>query len=160
MHKAQGSEFGAVILVLPRSSNLLTREMLYTALTRQRNRVWILHQGAFSHYSKLRSEFFSETARRSTNLFGAPDMHHLSVQDIGGIRWGWLAAKLIHSTRRGDLVSSKSEILIADTLYALEQAGRSDIASRSRSPTVLAAIVSRVSPSSTSRIPGTGSIAV
>ncbi|WP_417674820.1 ATP-dependent DNA helicase [Pseudodonghicola sp.] len=124
VHKAQGSEFGAVILVLPRSSNLLTREMLYTALTRQRNRVWILHQGAFSHYRKLRSEFFSETARRSTNLFGAPDMRHLSVQDIGGIRWGWLAAKLVHATRRGDLVSSKSEILIADTLYALEQAGK------------------------------------
>ena len=124
VHKAQGSEFGAVILVLPRSSNLLTREMLYTALTRQRSRVWILHQGAFSHYRKLRSEFFSETARRSTNLFGAPDMRHLSVQDVGGVRWGWLAAKLIHATRRGDLVSSKSEILIADTLYALEQAGK------------------------------------
>ncbi|MFB9047255.1 hypothetical protein ACFFV8_00795 [Sphingobium indicum] len=104
--------------------NLLTREMLYTALTRQRSRVWILHQGAFSHYRKLRSEFFSETARRSTNLFGAPDMRHLSVQDVGGVRWGWLAAKLIHATRRGDLVSSKSEILIADTLHALEQAGK------------------------------------
>lgn len=124
VHKAQGSEFGSVILVLPRNSNLLTREMLYTALTRQRNRVWILHQGEFSHYRKLRSEFFSETARRFTNLFGAPNMRHLSVQDVGGVRWGWLAAKLIHATRRGDLVSSKSEILIADTLYALEQAGK------------------------------------
>lgn len=124
MHKAQGSEFGTVILVLPQHSNLLTREMLYTALTRQKNRVWVLHQGAFSHYLKLRSDFFSETARRCTNLFGQPDMRHLSVQDAKGVRWGWLAEKLVHTTRRGDMVSSKSEIIIADALFELENAGK------------------------------------
>ncbi|GGJ36282.1 hypothetical protein CDQ92_10610 [Sphingopyxis bauzanensis] len=124
VHKAQGSEFGSVILVLPKSSNLMTREMLYTALTRQKNRVWILHQGLFNHYLKLRSDFFSETARRCTNLFGEPDMRHLSVQDAKGVRWGWLAQKLVHTTRRGDLVSSKSEIIIADALHELEQEGK------------------------------------
>lgn len=124
VHKAQGSEFGTVILVLPQHSNLLTREMLYTALTRQKNRVWVLHQGAFSHYLKLRSDFFSETARRCTNLFGQPDMRHLSVQDAKGMRWGWLAEKLVHTTRRGDMVSSKSEIIIADALFELENAGK------------------------------------
>ncbi|MFM2279216.1 MAG: hypothetical protein RLZZ444_1447 [Pseudomonadota bacterium] len=124
VHKAQGSEFGTVILVLPQHSNLLTREMLYTALTRQKNRVWVLHQGAFSHYLKLRSDFFSETAKRCTNLFGQPDMRHLSVQDAKGVRWGWLAEKLVHTTRRGDMVSSKSEIIIADALFELENAGK------------------------------------
>ena len=124
VHKAQGSEFGTVILVLPQHSNLLTREMLYTALTRQRNRVWVLHQGPFNHYLKLRSDFFSETARRCTNLFGRPAMRHLSVLDAKGVRWGWLAEKLVHTTRRGDLVSSKSEIIVADALHALEQAGK------------------------------------
>ena len=35
IHKAQGSEFDVVILVIPQSSNmLLTRNLLYTALTR------------------------------------------------------------------------------------------------------------------------------
>jgi exodeoxyribonuclease V alpha subunit len=37
IHKAQGSEFDVVILVIPQSSNmLLTRNLLYTALTRAR----------------------------------------------------------------------------------------------------------------------------
>lgn len=38
----------------------------------------------------------------------------------GGARAGWLATKLIHATRRGDLVSSKSELVIADILHDLE----------------------------------------
>jgi ATP-dependent exoDNAse (exonuclease V) alpha subunit len=37
VHKAQGSEFGLCLLVLPRTSRVLSRELLYTALTRQRN---------------------------------------------------------------------------------------------------------------------------
>jgi hypothetical protein len=124
VHKAQGSEFGTVILVLPRSSQLLTREMLYTALTRQRNRVWVLHQGPFNQFLKLRSDFFSETARRSTNLFGRPAMRELTINDIGGPRKAWLADKLIHATRRSDLVSSKSEVFIADALFEQEKAGK------------------------------------
>ena len=36
VHKSQGSEFGTVFLVLPNPCGLLSRELLYTALTRQR----------------------------------------------------------------------------------------------------------------------------
>lgn len=121
VHKAQGSEFGTVILVLPENSRLLSREMLYTALTRQKNRVWVLHQGNFGNLLRLRSDFFSETKRRSTNLFGLAAMQEMSVVATGGLRTGWLAAKLIHATRRGDLVSSKSELVIADILNDFEQ---------------------------------------
>ena len=32
VHKAQGSEFGTVLLVLPKSSQLLTRELVYNGL--------------------------------------------------------------------------------------------------------------------------------
>ncbi len=40
VHKSQGSEFDTVLVALPeRSSPLLTREMLYTAITRARQRV-------------------------------------------------------------------------------------------------------------------------
>jgi exodeoxyribonuclease V alpha subunit len=43
VHKAQGSEFGAVLLVLPEyESPLLTRQVLYTGLTRARDRLCIL----------------------------------------------------------------------------------------------------------------------
>jgi exodeoxyribonuclease V alpha subunit len=43
VHKAQGSEFDAVALVLPKEPiPLLTRELVYTAVTRSRRSVIIL----------------------------------------------------------------------------------------------------------------------
>ena len=42
MHKAQGSEFDDVLLLLPsQPSRVVTRELLYTAITRARRRVTI-----------------------------------------------------------------------------------------------------------------------
>lgn len=120
VHKAQGSEFGTVILVLPNPCRLLSREMLYTALTRQKNRVVILHQGARTDLRKFSSDDRSETARRLTNLFYAP-----SPIAIDG---RFFEENLIHRTARGDMVRSKSEVIIADHLarrgveYAYEQA--------------------------------------
>lgn len=43
IHKAQGSEFDVVILVIPQTSNmLLTRNLLYTALTRARKMLIVI----------------------------------------------------------------------------------------------------------------------
>jgi exodeoxyribonuclease V alpha subunit len=43
IHKSQGSQFDEVVVVLPsETSRLLTRELLYTAVTRARNRVWVV----------------------------------------------------------------------------------------------------------------------
>ena len=39
VHKAQGSDFGKVFVVLPQQSRLMSRELLYTALTRSRDRL-------------------------------------------------------------------------------------------------------------------------
>jgi exodeoxyribonuclease V alpha subunit len=46
IHKSQGSEFDEVMVVLPNTAqaNILTRELLYTAVTRAKKRVYI--QGA------------------------------------------------------------------------------------------------------------------
>jgi exodeoxyribonuclease V alpha subunit len=42
VHKAQGSEFDTVMLLLPtQPSRVLTRELLYTAITRARQSVWL-----------------------------------------------------------------------------------------------------------------------
>ncbi|MFZ2042241.1 MAG: ATP-binding domain-containing protein, partial [Desulfobacterales bacterium] len=42
VHKSQGSEFGSVLVILPENdSHLLTRELLYTAVTRAREKVLI-----------------------------------------------------------------------------------------------------------------------
>jgi exodeoxyribonuclease V alpha subunit len=45
VHKSQGSEFDTVLLILPdKESPLLTRELIYTGLTRARNRVEVWFQ--------------------------------------------------------------------------------------------------------------------
>ena len=119
VHKSQGSEFGTVILILPNPCRLLSREMLYTALTRQKNKIVILHQGARSELRKYSTDDRSETARRLTNLFAAP-----SPIEIEG---RFFEEYLIHRTSRGEMVRSKSEVIIADHLarrgveYAYEQ---------------------------------------
>lgn len=125
VHKAQGSEFEDVILVVPANSRLLTRELLYTALTRQKRRLWILHQGAFGALLRLRSDYYSETARRTTNLFRDPMAIVAEPPSGAPVADGpaMLDGRLVHATRRGDLVRSKSEIVIADILHELEVSG-------------------------------------
>ena len=108
VHKSQGSQFGTVILVLPNPCRLLSRELLYTALTRQRDRIVILHQGPHTELRKYTLDNHSETARRLTNLFVAPspvEINDLLFEDY-----------LIHRTTRGEMVRSKSEVIIANHL--------------------------------------------
>jgi hypothetical protein len=109
VHKAQGSEFGTVILVLPNPCRLLTRELLYTALTRQKKRVVILFQGNPADLRLYADDKHSETARRLTNLFESPDPVR-----IGERRYD---DRLIHRTARGEFVRSKSEVIIANELH-------------------------------------------
>ncbi|HPA73774.1 MAG TPA: AAA family ATPase, partial [Spirochaetota bacterium] len=47
VHKSQGSGFRTVFLILPNPCSLLSRELLYTAFTRQEERIIVLHQGEF-----------------------------------------------------------------------------------------------------------------
>jgi hypothetical protein len=110
VHKCQGSEFGLTLVVIPDPCRLLSRELLYTALTRQQRRVVIFHQGDPVNLLRYAGDYYSESARRLTNLFGAPCP--VAVQDR------FLEEGLIHRTRRGDSVRSKSEVIIADLLYS------------------------------------------
>lgn len=109
VHKAQGSEFGTVILVLPNPCRLLSRELLYTAITRHRERLIILHQGKRSEIRTFSSGEHSEVAKRLTNLMIEP----FPVEHSGVL----YEQNLIHRTLRGDMVRSKSELLIADRLH-------------------------------------------
>ena len=110
VHKAQGSEFNTVFLVLPRSPLMITRELLYTALTRQKTKVVVLLQGSVTDLHRFSSERYSEAACRLTNLFGPP-----MPIEVKGI---FLEERLIHNTARGELVRSKSEVIIANLLHA------------------------------------------
>jgi hypothetical protein len=110
VHKAQGSEFSVVFVVLPKQSRLMSRELLYTALTRARDQLVLLVEGSDASflYELTRPER-SETARRNTNLF------------TGGVRrdeeLSPYAEHLVHRTTRGELVRSKSELVIANYLH-------------------------------------------
>ena len=112
VHKAQGSEFGVVFLVLPKRTRLLTRELLYTALTRSRQHLVLLVEGrdASFLYDLTRPER-SETARRNTNMFTGGVR-----SDVGDAPH---AEHLVHRTRRGEMVRSKSELVIANHLFSV-----------------------------------------
>lgn len=114
VHKTQGSEFGKTFVVIPNSCRNLTREMLYTALTRQRDKIVILHQGDFRDLLHFSQEAASEINRRMTNLFvpSAPVEVKVRSKSV------FLDEKLIYLTENGDLVRSKSEWIIADKLRA------------------------------------------
>ena len=111
VHKAQGSEFGRTIVILPNPCRILSRELLYTALTRQRERITLLYQGDPGELKRFADPERSETALRLTNLFAEPDL----VETKPGT---FLERGLIHTTSRGDVVRSKSEAMVAELLYA------------------------------------------
>ncbi len=114
VHKSQGSEFGITFVVLPDPCWLLSRELLYTALTRQQDRIVVLHQGDLRNLRKYASDRHSDIVNRLTNLFSPPQPVPFEVE--GTKRF--LEEGLIHRTKRGDLVRSKSEVIIANELLA------------------------------------------
>ena len=114
VHKTQGSEFGVTFVVLTNPCWLLSRELLYTALTRHRDRLVILHEGPLAEYRRYAGDEHSEIARRMTNLFADPLPREVTVN----AQQRFLEEGLIHRTERGDLVRSKSELVIADKLHA------------------------------------------
>ena len=114
VHKTQGSEFGLTLVVLTNPCWLLSRELLYTALTRHQEKLVILHQGPIAEYRCYAGDEHSEIARRVTNLFADPLPREVTV----GVQPRFLEDGLIHRTERGDLVRSKSELVIADKLHA------------------------------------------
>lgn len=111
VHKAQGSEFGVTFLVLP-SRVAVSRELLYTALTRQTKKVVILHEASVNDLFAMASPALSETARRMTDLFRRPAPRELKVGD--SIRR--FDGNLIHVAPGGVMVRSKNEVIIASIL--------------------------------------------
>ncbi|MBQ3443227.1 MAG: ATP-dependent RecD-like DNA helicase [Selenomonadaceae bacterium] len=119
VHKSQGSQFDKVILVLAEPCRIMSRELLYTALTRQVEKIIILYNQEAYHLFKYSSEENSDIARRFTDLFadifynGDLDMRPQIVK-VGN---QFYEDKLVHRTARGELVRSKSEVIIADALH-------------------------------------------
>ena len=109
VHKSQGSEFGKAILVLGEPGGLLSKELLYTAITRQKDKLVILYNDAAYRLRDYASVSCSEVARRFTCLFEAPNIVEYKQK--------YYEQSLIHRTLKGDLVRSKSEVIIANMLH-------------------------------------------
>ncbi|MBI4589955.1 MAG: AAA family ATPase [Candidatus Rokubacteria bacterium] len=112
VHKAQGSDFEVVFLIIPQKASTLSRELIYTGLTRFRRKLVLLIEKDIEPLRRLRSPDCSDTRLRNTHMFTLalrPDevkRPHLEA--------------LIHRTRKGVAVRSKSEVVVADVLDALE----------------------------------------
>lgn len=114
IHKAQGSEFKKVFVVLPKSCNLISRELLYTALTRSKEQLILLIEGEdVSVLYELTKPEKSETARRNSNLFDSEGAVRESIDIIP------YAEHLIHRTDKGHMVRSKSELVVANKLFSM-----------------------------------------
>jgi hypothetical protein len=116
VHKAQGSDFFGVLLVLPAEERqlLISRELLYTALTRFTRKLYLLVQGSPGDLAVLERGAWqgsSEYFRRNTSLYHLRE----AVKEIDDYR----PERRIHTTLLRELVASKSELLIANRLAEL-----------------------------------------
>lgn len=109
IHKSQGSQFGTSFVVIPNPCPILSPELLYTALTRHRERVVLLVQGDPNDLRSLADPARSETARRLTTLFRKPDPFTSADGTL-------LDGSHIHRSANGELMRSKSEVIVADAL--------------------------------------------
>lgn len=112
VHKAQGSDFDTVFFIIPRNAATLSRELVYTGLTRFRKRLVLLIERDITPLLTLRSPLRSDTQLRNTFLFS------LALRPDGVARP--YPDALIHRTSRGVAVRSKSEVIVADILDFLE----------------------------------------
>lgn len=111
VHKAQGSEFERVYLILPkRKTALLSTELLYTGVTRAQRHLTILAEEDISTFISLRRVEKSHLLAINSSLFAfkpVPD-------DLMNMGW-YEEGKILH-TLSEYLVRSKSEVIIANML--------------------------------------------
>ena len=112
VHKAQGSDFEVVFLIIPQNASTLSRELIYTGLTRFRRKLVLLIEKDIEPLRRLRSPDCSDTRLRNTHMFTLA----LRSEDVKRPH----VEALIHRTRNGVAVRSKSEVVVADILEALE----------------------------------------
>ena len=101
-----------MFLIIPQNASTLSRELIYTGLTRFRRKLVLLIEKDIEPLRRLRNPEFSDTRMRNTYMFTLA----LRPDDV---KRPHLEA-LIHRTRKGVAVRSKSEVVVADILDALE----------------------------------------
>lgn len=116
VHKAQGSEFERVYFVLPKHKRgLLSRELFYTGITRAQVHSTLLIQEDIAPILSLRRPESSHLARINSSLFefrpAPPELRTM---------WDWYEEGKIHRALTGQMLRSKSEVIIANILFERE----------------------------------------
>ena len=123
VHKAQGSDFDTVLFIVPQSATYISRELIYTALTRFRKKMILLIEKDIQTLIRMRNPDSSATRLRNTHLF------QLALRKSPG--HAAFNEPLIHRTSNGVAVRSKSEVIVAEVFekhgisYAYEEPLRS-----------------------------------
>lgn len=107
VHKAQGSEFAEVLVVVPERRALLSSELLYTAMTRSKGRLTLLVQKSERPNPLRIARDRSVLAMRNSSVFAAP-----------------LDTARLFEPEPGIRVKSKIEYMIYSTLMRAREAGR------------------------------------
>lgn len=98
VHKSQGSDFKNVFLVVPQKQSLLSKELLYTALTRSKFRLFLFVQDVEDNLL-MKAKNTSHLIHRNTSVFKVP-----------------VNKKEKYSPELGVMVSSKIEFILYTAL--------------------------------------------
>lgn len=115
VHKSQGSGYGKTIVVINGKSSFITKELLYTAFSRQREKLIVLSDLPIQELVQYANDWHSDTKQRYTDLFEVPNI----IEIESGKQKRYFEEKLIHKTIRGEMVRSKSEVIVANILDKL-----------------------------------------
>ena len=114
IHKAQGSEFDHTYIVVPKNhGRSLSSELLYTALTRATKHCTLLIEQSAATLLTARRPENAQIKQVNSSLFEGA-FH--AVPDALLRRSDWYAEGRVHEALTGDMVRSKSELVIADLL--------------------------------------------
>lgn len=113
IHKAQGSEFARTFVVVPASSKRpVSTEMIYTALTRASRHCTLLLEKDVTSLLDARRRENAQTPQINSSLFTL----HVAKTALRDRR-SWYEAGKIHMALSGDILRSKSEVIIANLLH-------------------------------------------
>ena len=116
IHKSQGSEFGHTFVIIPASKKRpVSAELVYTALTRASRHCTLLLENDVTSLLDARRRENAQTPQINSSLF-APHVVKSALRD----RRGWYEAGKIHEALSGDMLRSKSEVIIANLLHGRE----------------------------------------
>ena len=114
IHKAQGSEFDHTYIVVPKNHGRpLSSELLYTALTRATKHCTLLIEQSAATLLSARRPENGQIGQVNSSLFEGT-FH--AVPDALLRRSDWYAEGRVHEALTGDMVRSKSELIIANLL--------------------------------------------